>query len=968
MFAWTSHGTELARFSRHRITRAAIAVMLFVPLLYGAMYVWAFWDPTTRMDELPVALVNADVPATTDDGTVINAGQEVVDELVDRAPLQWHQVSAAQAEAGVAAGSYYFAVTIPPTFSTSVASLAGDDPVPASINVTYDDSNSFLASTLGRSAMVQINDAIRAKVGDQAVDTLLVGLGEARDGFAKASDGAFKLSDGLSTASQGVDRLNVGAQDLQDGAAQLAAGADKLAAGTGRANRQVAPLASGVTKLSSGGDQLAAALDTLAARTPVLVAGLGQLSDGLTAASTGASSLADGGSQLVTALTQARDGVALLASGADGLTALTDGLNQLADPQNGAPALAVGAARLQAGYTDLADGATGVAAGATEFADGAGNFATGAQRWLTGARAATAVDGPLSKGTADLAAGSDRLAKATGSGSDLAGVAAAVADGTKRSGQQFADLDDALAAAQRALRDGDPDAAATILDQARQSVGQAQSQAGQLARAAAGVTAGIADLHDGAADLAAGAEKLQDGWQQAGAAVAPGGQLADGADGLAQAQSRLASGAGQLSSGAQVFGSPQTRGRLDALAGAADRLAEALTTMNAAAANPTTGVPALQAGARQLLAGFDNPDPSKGLVAAGAALRDGATALDGGLATLNDGATALAQGAGGLATGVDRLAAASHQLAGGLDTLKDGTPQLLAGVRQLDDGARKLAAGTSTLADGTAELAGKTPELGDGLHRLADGADELGSALAEGTQQLPDDSPGLRAQRGEAISTPVELTDSHLYQAESWGEGFAPFFIPLALWVGALITWLLLRPLQSRALMTSVNGFRMAWGALNPALLLALGQVTIMLAVMHFAIGLDAANWPATVGFALLAAAAFFALQQFFQVAFGSAVGKVIAIVLLMVQLASSSGTYPIQTTPEFLQAISGWMPMTYVVAGLRESITGGLDARFWSSVVVLAGIFVVSLLGSAIASSRKRMWTMSRLHPALSI
>jgi putative membrane protein len=214
----------------------------------------------------------------------------------------------------------------------------------------------------------------------------------------------------------------------------------------------------------------------------------------------------------------------------------------------------------------------------------------------------------------------------------------------------------------------------------------------------------------------------------------------------------------------------------------------------------------------------------------------------------------------------------------------------------------------------------------------------------------------------------VELSNSHVWEADSWGEGLAPFFISLALWVGALITWLLLRPLQTRALMTSVNGFRMAWGSLNSALLLSLGQVVIMLSVMHFAVGLDPQNVVATLAFSMLAAAAFFALQQFFQVTLGSAVGKVVIIVLLMVQLASAGGTYPIQTTPSFLQAISPYMPMTYVVNGLREAITGGIETRFWTSVAVLAAIFVVSLAATSIASARKRMWTMSRLHPALSI
>jgi putative membrane protein len=61
-------------------------------------------------------------------------------------------------------------------------------------------------------------------------------------------------------------------------------------------------------------------------------------------------------------------------------------------------------------------------------------------------------------------------------------------------------------------------------------------------------------------------------------------------------------------------------------------------------------------------------------------------------------------------------------------------------------------------------------------------------------------------------------------------------------------------------------------------------------------------------------------------------------------------------------------MPMTYVVNGLREAITGGIEGRFWTSVAVLATIFVVSLAATSFASARKRMWTMSRLHPALSI
>ena len=344
-------------------------------------------------------------------------------------------------------------------------------------------------------------------------------------------------------------------------------------------------------------------------------------------------------------------------------------------------------------------------------------------------------------------------------------------------------------------------------------------------------------------------------------------------------------------------------------------------------------------------------------------LKAGAQAVSDGVSALNAGAASIPT----LQDGAKTLAAAftatssSEGLVSGAGALKDGATTLASAVAAANTGAEQLGQGASTIA-------ASTPDLASGLATATDGANTLGTKLSDGAAAIPDDSASVQTARSDAVSTPVTVQSEHVYQADSWGEGFAPFFIPLALWVGALITWLLLRPLQSRALMTSVNGFRMAWGSLNSALMLSVGQVAIMLSVMHFAIGLNPKNILATIAMALLTAAAFFALQQLLQVTFGSAVGKVVIIVLLMVQLASAGGTYPIQTTPAFLQAISPYMPMTHVVNGLREAITGGVEARYWMSVGVLTAIFVVSLAATSIVSARKRMWTMGRLHPALDI
>ncbi len=856
MFAWTSHGTELKRFARQPITRAAIAVMLLIPLLYGAMYVWAFWDPTTRMNELPVALVNADVPAKDDDGTLQHYGQDVVDQLLDDDSVGWTVLDADAAATGVEDGKYYFAVTIPGDFTSDILSLGEDDPRAAKIMVSYDDSNSFLASTLGRTAMLEVRDAVAKKVSKEAVNTLLVGVGDARDGFAKASDGAFDLAAGLTDAADGADRLNVGAQDLAAGAAKLADGTDDLATGSRTLRDKLADYVAGVSTAAKGAEQLNA--------------------------------------------------------GAANLTALQNGLAQAADPTTGAPALAAGVHQLGSGVTTLAEGATSYAKGATDFASGAGTWVTGAKQWQAGASAATASDGQLAVGTKKLASGASGLADVTSSGSTLGQGAAAVAKGTGDLADGLDSIDGLLAKAQSALSDGDTDQAAAYLSAAEKATSSAHSSAKGLASGAGQVKDGLAQVHSGASDLSDGASSLQSGWAGVHSVLTPDGQLGAGLTQLDAAQKQLTAGASGLTSGAAQLADPATLAQVQQLTAAADQLSAALTTMSTAASDSTSGIPALQAGLRQLVAGFDNSDPEQGLVS-------GAKALHGGASDLAD------------------------------------------GLKTADAGAAKLSSGSS-------KLAANTPELASGLSDAQAGATKLGTKLTDGADQIPDDSKAVRHDRAKAVSTPVTLSSSHVFEADSWGEGFAPFFISLALWVGALITWLLLRPLQTRALMTSVNGFRMAWGSLNSALLLSLGQVVIMLSVMHFAIGLDPQNVLATFCFAMLAAAAFFALQQFFQVTLGSAVGKVVIIVLLMVQLASAGGTYPIQTTPSFLQAISPYMPMTYVVNGLREAITGGIETRFWTSVAVLAAIFVVSLAATSIASARKRMWTMSRLHPALSI
>ncbi len=108
---------------------------------------------------------------------------------MDSGELDFHEVTAYEASTGVADGRYYFSVTLPGDFSQSVASPTGPDPQKARIIFTYNDANNYLGTIIGQNAEQQILNAVSAQIGEQSVDQVLVGLGEAGDGLRRAADG-----------------------------------------------------------------------------------------------------------------------------------------------------------------------------------------------------------------------------------------------------------------------------------------------------------------------------------------------------------------------------------------------------------------------------------------------------------------------------------------------------------------------------------------------------------------------------------------------------------------------------------------------------------------------------------------------------------------------------------------------------------------------------------------------------------
>ena len=512
------------------------------------------------------------------------------------------------------------------------------------------------------------------------------------------------------------------------------------------------------------------------------------------------------------------------------------------------------------------------------------------------------------------------------------------------------------------VRDGAADAASGAGTLAG-GIDDAHAGAGQLA-------GGLGTAGQGADDLVAGLKKLNTGAEQlvsGTAAAADGGrQLATAVDGAADRIEPV------LRDNAQAI-----EDAADLVARGADALAANIGAIDSAASRAVRDATALQDYLNGLPAGTPGLADAKALAArlAGAA-QDVRKSIDledlrARLRTVAATARQVAAAAPHLADDVQAAREKVDRLADGLGQLATGAEQLQGGVARAQDGAEDLRGGVYRLATGARQLNGGLGELSGGGHKLADGlgdlaggAARLASGLADGAARIPGygDDPSDRAG---ILADPVGLDRAVRHPAGTYGVGFAPYFLALALWVGAMITYMVLRPLNRRHLMSGAPVHRVALAGLLPAVAIGVVQATLLFGVVRFGLGLSPVRPLVTWGLLLLNAGVFAAVMQLIGAAFGPP-GRILALALLMLQLTSSGGTYPVQTTPGFFQAIHPLLPMTYVVEALRHAIDGGPAGTVVHGGLLLVAYGLGAVLLTLVVAHRSRRLTPSALHPEL--
>jgi len=597
-------GSDNKRYFRGNLPRLAILTIIMMPLLYGAMYLWAFWNPFNEVNKIPAAIVNLDKGATAQ-GEPLQAGKQVVSNLISSDQLGLTETSAEDAAQGLANGTYYYTITIPPDFSKAIASPTVNNAFQAKIVFDFNDANNYLSTIIGQDASEQVINMVDEAIGDKFMNKVLV------------------------TVQGAVPKLQ-----------QVAAGVDKLAAGS-------AKLDSGVLELQSQLDQ-------------VIVPALGELDSDQ--------------------LAEFNDKVASVASQAEAL------LPQLQQAENGS----------------------------------LGQAATDAVSFLN------------------------------------------------------------------SLPDPEAKQVAQNLESAGQSAG------GDLTAASQAVQQLSVDLQDLEQKLHA----RQDGSLQA------------------------------------------------------------------------------------------------------------------------------------------QLASIEQDLAVKMETLKGGLG-----------------------------------ELADGSGKLTAGIDELQSGVNQGISMIPTWNKKQLKDLADTLSTPVALKQNTHNVADTFGTGFAPFFSGLALFIGALVCWMLMTPLQSRPVVSGLNPLRTALVSYLPALIVGALQATVLFLVIKFALGLNATHPVGMWLFMILMSATFLAIIQAFNALFDIAIGRVVTLALLMVWLISAGGIYPVPTTAVPFQIIHPFDPMTYTVNGLRQlTVVSDVDSRLWVAIAILLSIIVVAVAVTAIVARRNRQYTMERLYPSIEV
>lgn len=691
-------------------------------------------------------------------------------------------------------------------------------------------------------------------------------------------------------------------------------------------------LKDGMSQAASGSEKLTDGANQLVAGSQTLTTNLHSLADSSLTFSNGTEQFTKGLSSYVSGVEQLHLGLGNFNSGlvtyTGAVSQLDSGLGQLSSKS---PELVGGINQLYTGVESYTGGVSQLNAGLNQFSSGVSAYTNGVGSLATGANQLSNQSATLRMGVEQLSEGIQQLSSKLDASSEQKDQINQLSSGLNQLNQAIQNIDvgdtkqldsvlsSIVSLSNQMLASAQSDKATTLAN--IQSTAAYQSLTSeQQAEISASVSQNSTDSIQSAQSIVALVQGLQGSLEN----------LQNQSSNL----STLKNQANQVLPIASTSLTGLSSGLTEIQGAVASKLVPASQSITSGVNAYTAGVDKVSQGASQLSEKNSTLTGSLDqLVSGSTTLTQKSSNLTAGVGQLVEKTPELVSGIEKLSTGSNQLNQKSQELMAGVDKLQSGSGQLADKSSQLLSGASQLENGANNLADGSGKLAEGGTKLTSGLEGLQIGVASLGQGLSNARDQLK--SASTESKNAEILSNPLNLSKTDNDQVPVNGIAMAPYMISVALFVAAISTNMIFAKLPSGRHPESRWAWLKSRAEIN-------GIIAVLAGILVYGgvhlIGLTANHEMRTFILIILTSLVFMSMVTALTT-WNSRIGAFFSLILLLLQLASSAGTYPLALTNDFFRAINPWLPMSYSVSGLRQTIsmTGNIHHQVVYLVVILA-------------------------------
>ncbi|PED09344.1 YhgE/Pip domain-containing protein [Bacillus pseudomycoides] len=920
---WRIYTTDLRNVAKHWAAIVIVLGLMILPSLYAWFNIKASWDPYGNTKDVPIAVSNQDAGSNLR-GKDINIGNEIIDSLKKNKNMGWKFVDEKQAIYGVEHGDYYASITIPKDFSEKIATVISDNPQKPELDYFVNEKVNAIAPKITAKGASGITEEVSknfVKTANGEIFKIFNDLGIDLEtnlpSIEKVKDLVFKLeaefpemytlvNTALDDATRAQDLVKVAQEDLpvvesviNDGQETLK-NLDKFFANNDQRLKDApGAIRNDLTVVKDGMDKATALTNFLMnpgvdlnlpdiSKIPPLpefpsLSGLPQFND------EGYKNIARNINQTVnTVLNSARTGTAYAQGVMNGLQ------NGKFDPERAKQELSQASDNLQ-GHTD---GVSYLIDVFTSLKESAPNKA----------------EAFFPKGIDHLTNLKNNMENANNGIKDLINI---VSTGQEVKQDVRDAVNQKLNATNDLINQAEKDYNETFVADYKKAVQFKEQTESKINEDYEKAKTEYNKVRDGIENAKSDAQKAMEDLQN------------KGVNGLDSTKVALTSLNGQFQAGISMIDDMipvlESANKVLADVNSDKNLDNGIAKLNKAKDALQKGIDATNKGITLINNG---QQPTKDVIESiNEASKNGSAQLGDFLARYDS----------EIVPSFNAAIARTKEMSKNTSKLLNDADKKLPDVKKLlEDSSKGLVEGTKKVEDIKAEMPAtekKIKELADKIRKFESEED-----IKDIIKLLKNDVE----QQSDYFANPVNLKENKLFAMPNYGSGMSPFYTVLALWVGALLMVSLLT-VEVHEPEANYKSHEIYFGRFLTFLTIGLAQAFIVSMGDIFLLGTYVVDKFWFVLFSLFIGGVFVCIVYSLVSVFGN-IGKSMAIILLVLQVAGSGGTFPIQMLPKFFQLIYPFLPFTYAISVIRETVGGML----WDIVIrdlLVLSVFVVIML-----------------------